>query len=179
MPEAKTIEQIGRALRQLAAFGAGYGQEIRLEVHGRGTSDLAKVRRIMDIADHENARVCWNSNAEDLAGAGLAHNFELVKKHLGQTVHIHDLTSSYPWRRVVLTFESNEVRGVDAVGGGTTYNRPDPRDEVLPLGLANVSRGLSWSIAKHFGKMASLNRQSVRHSVWRLRLGGHARIFAN
>ena len=56
VPEAKTLEQIGRALRQVAEFGAGYGQEIRLEVHGRGTSDLVRVRRIMDIANHENAQ---------------------------------------------------------------------------------------------------------------------------
>ena len=41
VPEEKTLEQIGKALRQVAAFGAGYGQEIRLEVHGRDTSDLA------------------------------------------------------------------------------------------------------------------------------------------
>jgi sugar phosphate isomerase/epimerase len=111
VPEAKTLEQIGRALKQLAEFGAGYGQEIRLEVHGRGTSDLAKVRRIMDIADHENARVCWNSNADDLAGPGLAHNFQLVEKYLGQTVHIHDLTSDYPWRELFTLLKKSKYDG--------------------------------------------------------------------
>jgi len=100
VPEARTLEQIGNALRQSAQFGAGYGQEIRLEIHGRQTSDLARIRRIMDVADHENARVCWNSNPEDVAGKGLAQNFGLVRKYLGQTTHIHDLISSYPWREL-------------------------------------------------------------------------------
>jgi sugar phosphate isomerase/epimerase len=109
--EEKTLEQIGKALRQVAAFGAGYGQEIRLEVHGRGTSDLARIRRIMEIADHENARVCWNSNAEDLAGRGLRHNFKLVEKYLGQTVHIHDLITSYPWRELFGLLKDARYKG--------------------------------------------------------------------
>jgi sugar phosphate isomerase/epimerase len=98
VPAEKSLEQIGKALRQVAQFGAGYGQEIRLEVHGRETSDLGHIRRIMEIADHDNARVCWNSNPADLSGKGLEHNFELVRSYLGQTVHIHDLISDYPWR---------------------------------------------------------------------------------
>jgi sugar phosphate isomerase/epimerase len=111
VPEAKTLDQIGRALGQLAQFGAGFGQEIRLEVHGRGTSDLAKIRRIMEVANHENARVCWNSNPEDLAGQGLAYNFQLVEKYLGQTVHIHDLTTNYPWRELFSLLKKSKYEG--------------------------------------------------------------------
>jgi sugar phosphate isomerase/epimerase len=98
--EEKTLEQIGKALTEVAQFGAGYGQEIRLEVHGRDTSSLDRIRRIMEVAAHDNARVCWNSNAEDLQGRGLEHNFKLVQANLGQTVHIHDLTSNYPWNEL-------------------------------------------------------------------------------
>jgi sugar phosphate isomerase/epimerase len=109
--EEKTLEQIGKALREVAEHGAGYGQEIRLEVHGRETSDLARIRRIMEVADHENARVCWNSNPEDLAGQGLRHNFKLVEKYLGQTVHIHDLTSNYPWRELFSLLKEAKYEG--------------------------------------------------------------------
>ncbi len=34
VPPEKTIEQIGKALNVVGAFGADYGQQIRLEVHG-------------------------------------------------------------------------------------------------------------------------------------------------
>ena len=42
VPQEKTIEQIGKALDVVAAFGADYGQQIRLEVHG-----------LLAIADHQ------------------------------------------------------------------------------------------------------------------------------
>lgn len=99
VPVERTLEQIGRSLREVAQFGAGYGVEIRLEVHGRGTSELPYIQQIMQIADHENAIVCWNCNETDLAGRGLAHNFALVEKWIG-IYHIHDLISDYPWQEL-------------------------------------------------------------------------------
>jgi sugar phosphate isomerase/epimerase len=100
VPVEKTLEQIGRALRQVGEYGAGYGVEVRLEVHGRGTSSLPHIRTIMQVADHDNVRVCWNSNPTDLEGQGLEHNFRLVQPYLGRTVHIHDLISDYPWSKL-------------------------------------------------------------------------------
>ena len=99
VPVEKTLQQIGKALNEVAAFGEGFGVEIRLEVHGRGTAELPLVKRIMDVADHPNVGVCWNCNPTDLAGKGLEHNFNLVKDRFGATVHIHDLRGTkYPWR---------------------------------------------------------------------------------
>jgi sugar phosphate isomerase/epimerase len=97
----KTIEQIGRSLRELAEFGAEHGQQIRLEVHGTGTSLLPNIKRIMDAADHKNAGVCWNSNQTDLDGAGFEHNFDLVKDKIF-SVHMRDLyLDEYPFRRLL------------------------------------------------------------------------------
>jgi sugar phosphate isomerase/epimerase len=96
VPVQKTLEQIGRALKEVAEFGEGYGAQIRLEVHGKGTQEVPHIKTIMDVADHPNATVCWNCNPTDLDGAGLEANFNLVKKRLG-TIHIHDLISNYPW----------------------------------------------------------------------------------
>lgn len=98
-PVEKTLEQIGRALGELAEFGAGYGVALRLEVHGKGTDKLSHIARIMEVAQHPGATVCWNSNAADLDAPGLDENFNLVKDWLG-TIHIHDLVSSYPWQRL-------------------------------------------------------------------------------
>jgi sugar phosphate isomerase/epimerase len=99
VPVSKTLEQIGRSLNEVAEFGEGYGVQIRLEVHGKGTQELPNIKTIMDVADHPNAVVCWNCNETDLNGAGLDANFDLVKKRLG-TIHIHDLISHYPWRKL-------------------------------------------------------------------------------
>src|SRR5207253_5993295 len=54
VPVEKTLEQIGRSLRELGEFGADHGQQIRLEVHGPGSSLLPNIRRILDVADHKN-----------------------------------------------------------------------------------------------------------------------------
>jgi sugar phosphate isomerase/epimerase len=100
VPVEKTLEQIGRSLRELGAFADGYGQQIRLEVHGEGTSQLPHIRRILDVADHPNVGVCWNSNQTDLDGQGFDHNFDLVKHQLF-TVHLRDLfLEEYPFRRL-------------------------------------------------------------------------------
>ncbi len=101
----KTIQQIGEALNEVAEFGAGYGQQIRVEVHGSGTSELPVIRDIFQIADHPNATVCWNSNDVDLSGEGLEHNFDLVKGRFGDTVHIRELNvGEYPYADLMKLF---------------------------------------------------------------------------
>ena len=97
VPVEKTLAQIGKALAELGDYAVGFGQEIRLEVHGKDTSELPHIKTIMDAADRDNVRVCWNSNDTDLIGAGLAANFALVKERLGHTVHIRGVNqSTYP-----------------------------------------------------------------------------------
>ncbi len=111
VPHGKTIEQIGKALNEVAAFGADFGQEIRLEVHGR-CSELPVMKRIMDVADHPNARVCWNSNQADLKGDGLAANFNLVKDRFGATAHVRELdTPGYPWAELIGLLVKMDYRG--------------------------------------------------------------------
>ncbi len=101
VPREKTIEQIGRALNEVARFGADYGQRIRLEVHGRGTSELPVIKAILDVADHPNLGVCWNCNPTDLDGQGLEFNFRLVQDRLGDTLHVRELDSdNYPYDRL-------------------------------------------------------------------------------
>ena len=112
VPREKTIEQIGRALNEVGAYGAGYGQQIRLEVHGRNTASLPVIAAIMEVADHSNVAVCWNSNAEDLRGEGLAHNFKLVEKRLGATTHVHDLAGdSYPYAEFFALLKAADYKG--------------------------------------------------------------------
>ena len=101
VPREKTIEQIGRSLNELGEFAAGYGQQIRLEVHG-GCAELPTIKAIMDVADNDNVTVCWNSNPQDLQGDGLAHNFHLVRKRFGQTLHARPLDDkTYPYEELL------------------------------------------------------------------------------
>lgn len=101
IPREKTIEQIGKSLDTVGAFAADYGQQIRLEVHGQ-CAPLPIIKAIMDVADHPNVGVCWNSNPQDLEGEGLEHNFNLVKDRFGATAHVRPLdTPSYPYQQLI------------------------------------------------------------------------------
>jgi sugar phosphate isomerase/epimerase len=129
VPREKTIEQIGRALNTVGAYGGDYGQQIRLEVHGRRTSPLPVIAAIMEVADHPNVAVCWNSNAEDLKGDGLAHNFKLVEKRLGATNHVHDLAGdSYPYAELFALLKAADYEGWILEEASDT-----PRDRVAAL----------------------------------------------
>jgi sugar phosphate isomerase/epimerase len=123
VPVAKTIEQIGKSLDEVAAFGDGYGIEIRLEIHGRGTSEIATIRKIMDVSKHPGSKLCWNCNNEDLAAPGLARNFQSVQERLG-TVHIHELISSYPWRELFGLLKQANFDGWTLLEEGATTNDP-------------------------------------------------------
>lgn len=111
VPVEKTLEQIGRSLRELAEFGAQHGQMIRLEVHGSATSHVPHIRRILDIADHANVGACWNSNQSDLDGEGFDHNLGLLKGRIVE-VHMRDLfLSEYPWRRLLTSLVASGYTG--------------------------------------------------------------------
>jgi len=123
VPVQQTLEQIGRSFNEVAAFGAGYGVEIRMEIHGRGTQELPHMKTIMDTADHPNAKVCWNCNPTDLDGAGLEANFAMVANRMG-TVHIHDLISTYPWQQIFDLLKGSGFNGWTLVEEGKETSDP-------------------------------------------------------
>lgn len=111
VPVEKTLEQIGKALAELGDEGLGFGQEIRLEVHG-GVSDLGHIKTIMEVADHPGVRVCWNSNDQDLAGEGLEANFAKVEPFLGKTVHIREVNQGdYPYAKLAELLVKADYQG--------------------------------------------------------------------
>jgi sugar phosphate isomerase/epimerase len=129
VPKSRTIEQIGRSLRQLALFGADYGQQIRLEVHGTETQEIDNIKAIMDVADHPNATVCWNCNPEDLKGNGLEYNFNLLKDRFGDICHVRELDEQpYPYQALM-----NHFVQMDYKGWVLLECRTDPADKVAAL----------------------------------------------
>jgi sugar phosphate isomerase/epimerase len=129
VPVEKTLEQIGKALAELGDAGLGFGQEIRLEVHG-GVSDLGHIKTIMEVADHPGVRVCWNSNDEDLKGEGLEANFAKVQPYLGKTVHIREVNEgNYPYAKLAELLVKADYQGWVCLEA-----RTKPADRVVALG---------------------------------------------
>lgn len=128
VPKEKTLEQIGKSLNIVGQFAADYKQQIRLEVHGQ-CAPLPYIKQIMDVADHPNVTVCWNSNGEDLQGEGLEHNFNLVSKRFGDTAHIHELNiGKYPYQPLIDLFVKINYKGWILLEAGT-----EPKDRVAAM----------------------------------------------
>jgi sugar phosphate isomerase/epimerase len=128
VPREQTIEQIGRSLNELGRFAEGFGQQVRLEVHGK-CAELPTIKAIMDVADHPAVAVCWNSNVTDLSGDGLEANFRMVRARFGETLHVRALTAEdYPWPQLFRLLVETEYAGwmlLEASG--------DPPDRVAAL----------------------------------------------
>jgi sugar phosphate isomerase/epimerase len=128
VPHEKTIEQIGRSLNELGRFADDWDQDIRLEVHGE-CSQLPTIKAIMDVADHPRVGVCWNSNDQDLQGAGLEANFQMVQDRLGATVHVRELNvGSYPYQQLI-----DLLVGIDYPGWVLLECRTNPADRIAAL----------------------------------------------
>lgn len=129
IPQEKTLEQIGRALDELGRYALDMGQQIRLEVHGRGTQELPNIKTIMDYVSNNGSTVCWNSNEQDLIGEGLEYNFNLVKDRFGDICHVRELNiGDYPYQQLMDLFVS-----IDYQGWILLECRTDPADKVAAL----------------------------------------------
>lgn len=129
VPRERTIEQIGKSLNEVAAYGQQYGQKIRVEVHGSGTQEIPVMKAIFDIADHPNVYVCWNSNPQDLQGEGLEANFRMVQKRFGDTVHVRELNDEkYPFKQLMQLF-----KGINYQGWILLEAHSDPQDKIAAL----------------------------------------------
>jgi len=149
VPYDKTIEQIGTSLNELGKYAADYGQEIRVEVHGRGTSALPVIKDIMDVADNPNVGVCWNCNGQDLEGEGLKYNFNLVRNRLAQTVHVREMNvGNYPYQELMDLFV-----GADYDGWILLEGRVIPDDRVQ--GLIEQKKIWAQMVAKAKGRQSS------------------------
>ena len=123
-----TLTQVIGVLRELGDYASQYDQQIRLEVHG-GFRDIEVHHDIISRVNHPNVRTCWNSNTDDLQGAGLQANFEMLRRYFGQTAHVRQLDApDYPWDQLMKLFVASEYDGwvmLEAHGDGTPANVAD------------------------------------------------------
>ncbi len=107
----RTLEQVGKSLRECGQFGENYGVKVRMEVHGGGTSLISNVAQILAAADHPNVEITWNSNQTDLEGGTFEENFDKVKAKIG-LVHLRDLyLEEYPWRKLFVRLRDMGFQG--------------------------------------------------------------------
>lgn len=129
VPVAKTCAQIGKSLDIIGAYAAQYKQEVRVEVHGEGTSELPVMKQIFDNVTEPNVTVCWNCNDQDLNGKGLESNFNLVKKRLGTTVHVREFNiGKYPYQQLI-----DLLVAMDYKGWILLEARTKPKDRIAAL----------------------------------------------
>ena len=112
VPREKTIAQIADSLNKVGRYAKDYNQLIRVEVHGRYTQELPNMKAIFDQVTEDNVKICWNCNPTDLNPPGIRHNFDLVKKWFGDTVHVHPLNKGdYPYNEFLILLKGINFNG--------------------------------------------------------------------
>ena len=110
VPLDRTLEQIGRCLRECGELASDLGVEIRLEMHG-DVADARHIRKIMEVADHPGVGVCWNSNPIDVKGGSVRADFDLVRPWV-RLVHISELWGAgYPYRELFTLLRDSGYTG--------------------------------------------------------------------
>ena len=129
VPEEKTLEQIGTAFREVAAYGHERDIRLWMEVHGRESCRVDRMRKIVDVADHPNARLTYNCNPGETDAQGSCRgSFELLKHKIG-CVHIQEIwdPQRYPWAEL---FKLLLEQGYE---GWTSYEGPGSTDPVFVM----------------------------------------------
>ena len=129
VPKEKTIAQIAESLNEVGKYAQDYGQLVRVEVHGHLTQELPNMKAIFDQVIEPNVKICWNCNDEDLLPPGLEGNFNMVKKWLGDTVHVREFDEgNYPYQELF-----NLFGGINYDGWILMEARTEPVDRVMAL----------------------------------------------
>ncbi len=110
VPEEKTMEQIGKALAEVGDFANNHGVEIRVCVHGKRTSRISVIKKIIDYSESPHVYVNWNCDAKDIEGQGLEYNFNTIKDRI-RSLHIHELWDEYPYRQLFQLLSDNNFTG--------------------------------------------------------------------
>jgi len=112
VPREKTIAQIGTSLNEIGRFAGDYGLVIRVEVHGNLTQEIPNMKAIFDHVIEPNVKMNWNCNDQDLLTPGLEGNFNMVRKWLGDTVHVRELNiGDYPYQTLFDLFNKINYKG--------------------------------------------------------------------
>jgi sugar phosphate isomerase/epimerase len=127
--EEKTLEQIGRSLRTLGEVAQPTGVRIACEMHGKDTAEPARMRRIMEIANHPAVGVTWNSNGVDVKKGSVRESFEMMRKWVFHA-HINELIGGYPYRELFTLMRQAGYNGYTMMELSAPLASKDNRDNV-------------------------------------------------
>jgi hypothetical protein len=112
VPEEKTLEQIGKSLRECGMFAEENG--VKIPAGGARDRDLTRAADPQDSRlrrQSPGVRICWNSNQTDLLDGGFEANFKLLKDQIGQ-IHMRDLyLEEYPFRALISNLAAMNFQG--------------------------------------------------------------------
>ena len=131
---AKTLAQIGRALKECGKSAEDAGVEIWVEVHGRGTAHPPHMKTIMQECGHAKVGLTWNSNGTDLKGGSVAEYFKLLSPWI-RSCHINDLwkdqTKEYPYRELFRLLKGMSYDRATLIEVGREWKDADAGAEFL------------------------------------------------
>jgi len=111
VPEEKTLEQIALSIQECADVAADLGVEIRIEVHGKGTAEPVKIRRILEMCDRPTVVACWNSNQNEVVEESVKESFAHLRGQIG-LVHMRDIClPAYPWKELLRYLSESGYKG--------------------------------------------------------------------
>jgi len=110
VPEEKTMEQIGKALAEVSEHAYNHGVEVRVCVHGKRTSRIPVIKKIIDYSENPHVYVNWNCDLKDTEGQGLEFNFNSIKDRI-RSLHMHELWDEYPYRQLFSLLAANNFTG--------------------------------------------------------------------
>jgi sugar phosphate isomerase/epimerase len=132
--EEKTLVQIGKSLVPCGKAAADAGVEIQVEVHGRGTAEPSRMKRIMDECGHPAVGVTWNSNPEDVKRGSVAESFKLLWPWV-RNCHINqlykDASGEYPYRELFRLLRENGYERFTLIELGKAMPDVDSGTELL------------------------------------------------
>ena len=111
VPEEKTMEQIGKSLAEVGKVGHDLGVEVRVCIHGRKTTQISVIKKILDYSQSPHVYLNWNCGQDDTRELGLQGNYDLLKDRI-TGVHLHDLDrENYPYRDFFQLLRLNGYKG--------------------------------------------------------------------
>ena len=158
VPQERTLEQVGNALKKCGEGARDHGVEIWVEVHGQGTQEPPNMRRMMEIANHPSVGICWNSNDTDVTNGSVSKYFDLLRPWI-RNCHINEL-----WR-TPSPGRSNSGRAPEqATPGFPSYSQPYPYRELF--GLLRAAGYERYTLAEVPESCDPIRFMRYYHALW-------------